>query len=200
MDFMEGLFLGSLWSDTDFENRRHVSLFMLFGMSVCGVIALSYITGSFSGILGGQRILKMILFLILFLASPFLCFRYYRYMLGLRLLILFVQAGKLVILTLLLTTWVMPYLQISSSDLQARLLTFLNQTLESSTEHFANTAGTFSTVLGVITGGVYLVFLFVSILILAVLVPGTILLLARAVQYGYDKLISKFILGNITDR
>lgn len=200
VDFMEGLFLGSLWSDTDFENRRHISLYIMYGMFVCGLVALSYFTGSFSSLLGGQRVLKLVLFLLFFLASPFICFRYYRYPIWVKIPILLVQTCKFVVFTLLFTTWVMPYLRVSSSDLQTNLVNFLNKTLEASTQRFAESAGTFSTVIGVITGGVYVVFLFVSIIILAILVPGTIFLIVRVIQFGYDKLISKFILGNITDR
>ena len=197
---MEGLFLGSLWSDTDFENRRHISLYIMYGMFVCGLVALSYFTGSFSNLLGGQRLLKLVLFLLFFLASPFICFRYYRYPIWVKIPILLVQTCKFVVFTLLFTTWVMPYLRVSSSDLQTNLVNFLNKTLEASTQRFAASAGTFSTVIGVITGGVYVVFLFVSIIILAILVPGTIFLIVRVIQFGYDKLISMFILGNIADR
>lgn len=197
---MEGLFLGSLWSDTDFENRRHFTLYMLYGMFVCGLVMLSYFTGSFSDWLGGDRVLKIVLLLILFLASPFICFRYYRYPIWAKIPILAVQASKIAVLTLLFTTWVMPYLRISSDEVQTNLVGFLNKTLESSTQRFAESAGTFSTVIGVITGGIYVVFLFAAILILAILIPGAIFLLFRWIQYGYDKLISMFILSSISDR
>ena len=32
LDYAEGLFLGRYWSDTDFENRRHIELFLLYGV------------------------------------------------------------------------------------------------------------------------------------------------------------------------
>jgi len=200
VDYMEGLFLGSLWSDTDYENRRHVSLFILYGMIVCGCVALSYLTGSLSGLLGGQRAMKLAVFLLLFLASPFLCFRYYRYPIWVKFPILLAEAIKYFVMTILFTTWVMPYLSVSASDLQTFVIAFLNKTLESSTKMFVASAGTFSTVLGVITGGIYVVFLFGAMLMLAVLIPGTVFLIVRLAQYGYDKLISKFIINNLLDR
>ena len=200
MDFMEGLFLGPLWSDTDFENRRHVTLYMLYGMAVCGLIALSFFTGSFSNLLGENRVVKLVLILFLFLACPFVCFRYYRYPIWIKIPILAVQALKVVLLTLLMTTWVMPYLNITADELQTNMVGFLNTTLESITKQFADTAGTFSTVIGVITGGIYVVFLFAVFVILAILVPGMIFLLFRIAQYGYDKVISRLILVNISDR
>ena len=200
MDYLEGLFLGSLWSDTDFENRKHFSLFILFGMLVCGCVAFSYFTGQFSSLLGGQRVLKLVVFLVVFLASPFLHFRYYRNPLWVKIPILIIDAAKYFALTVLCTTWVMPYLNISAAELQQHVVDFLNNTLESSTKMFAQSAGTFSTVIGVITGGVYVVFLFAAALMLAVLIPGTVFLIVKWIQYGYDKLISKFILGNMLDR
>lgn len=200
MDYMEGLFLGSLWSDTDYENRRHASLFILYGMIVCGCVAFSYITGQLSGFLGGQRIIKLVIFLILFMASPFLNFRYYRYPLWVKIPILLADASKYFAMTVFSTTWIMPYLTISITDIQTFVVNFLNNTLESSTKMFAESAGTFSTVLGVITGGIYVVFLFAAALMLAILIPGTLFLLVRLLQYGYDKLISKFIIGNLMDR
>jgi len=200
VDYMEGLFLGSLWSDTDYENRRHLSLFILYGMFVCGLIAMSFFTGRFADLLGAQRVLKLTVFLLLFLASPFLCFRYYRYPIWIKIPILVLEALKYTSLTFLFTTWVMPYTAVTAAELQVRVIDYLNKTLESSTRMFADSAGTFSTVLGVISGGVYVVFLFASILILAVLIPGTLFLVVKLIQYGYDKLISKFILANILDR
>jgi len=200
VDYLEGLFLGSLWSDTDFENRKHFSLFILFGMLVCGCVAFSYFTGQLSSLLGGQRVLKIVVFLAVFLASPFLHFRYYRNPLWVKIPILIIDAAKYFALTVLCTTWVMPYLNISAAELQQHVVDFLNNTLESSTKMFAESAGTFSTVIGVITGGVYAVFLFAAALMLAVLIPGTVFLIVKWIQYGYDKLISKFILGNMLDR
>jgi hypothetical protein len=200
VDFMEGLFLGPLWSDTDFENRRHVTLYMLYGMAVCGLIAFSFFTGSFSSLLGENRVVKLVMILFLFLACPFLCFRYYRYPIWIKIPILAVQAGKIALLTLFMTTWVMPYMNISSNELQTNMIGFLNSTLESTTKQFAGSAGTFSTVIGVITGGIYVVFLFAVFVILAILIPGMIFLLFRIAQYGYDKIISKLILINISDR
>ena len=200
MDYLEGLFLGPLWSDTDYENRRHTGLFLLYGLSVVGVIAYSYLTGGFAGLLAGHQILKIILLMLLFLASPFMCFRYYRMPIWVKLPVLLAEAAKYFVLTVLMTTWVMPYTYVSLETLQANMIGFLNKTLETSTERFAASAGTFSTVLGVITGGIYLLFLASAMLILALLIPGTIFLLVRMLQYGYDKLVHVFVLGQAGER
>lgn len=200
MDYLEGLFLGPLWSDTDYENRRHTGLFLLYGLSVVGLIAYSYFTGGFHSLLAEQQIVKIILLMLLFLASPFLCFRYYRMPVWVKLPILLAEAGKYFLLTVLMTTWVMPYTNVSLETLQQNMIGFLNKTLETSTERFAASAGTFSTVLGVISGGVYLLFLASAVLILALLIPGTVFLLVRMLQYGYDKLVHTFVLSQNPNR
>ena len=200
MDYFEGLFLGTLWSDTDFENRRHFGLFFLYGLTIIAMIGLHFFTGQFHWLLAEDQLIKLIVLLILFLASPFLHFRYYRFPLWGKLPVLFLGICKYASATFLMTTFVMPYTQVTMLELQENGINFLNQTLESSTERFAEVAGTFSTVLGVISGGVYLMFLFVLVGFLAIILPGTILLLFRFLQHGYDKLIATFILGRVTDR
>ena len=46
LDYAEGLFLGRYWSDTDFENRRHIELFLLYGVLTTIFLILLYWTGS----------------------------------------------------------------------------------------------------------------------------------------------------------
>jgi len=200
VDYLEGLFLGPLWSDTDYENRRHTGLFLSYGLFVVGAIVYSYLTGGLSDLLAGHQILKIVLLMLLFLASPFMCFRYYRMPIWVKLPVLLAETIKYFLMTVLMTTWVMPYTHVAPETLQQNMIGFLNKTLETSTERFAASAGTFSTVLGVITGGVYLLFLAFAVLILAVLIPGTVFLLVRMLQYGYDKLIHMFVLGPAADR
>ena len=200
MDYLEGLFLGPLWSDTDYENRRHTGLFLSYGLFVVGAIVYSYLTGGLSDLLAGHQILKIVLLMLLFLASPFMCFRYYRMPIWVKLPVLLAETIKYFLMTVLMTTWVMPYTHVAPETLQQNMIGFLNKTLETSTERFAASAGTFSTVLGVITGGVYLLFLAFAVLILAVLIPGTVFLLVRMLQYGYDKLIHMFVLGPAEER
>ncbi len=38
LDYLEGLLLGRLWSDTDYENRRHFGLFVIYGLFVDAII------------------------------------------------------------------------------------------------------------------------------------------------------------------
>jgi hypothetical protein len=199
VDYLEGLLLGVQWSDTDFENRRHVSSLALYGVLVNLLIAMGYFTGTLSAVLKEEFILKTVFFLILFFACPFICFRYYRYPIWVKLPILAVQACKQVLLTLMITSWVLPRITVSSGDIQKLLMDYLNSTLETWTAGFEDTAGTFATVLGVITGGVYVVFVFIVAVFLALIIPGTLFFIVRMLQLAYDKLVAKLILSDYID-
>ena len=78
MDYLEGLLLGRLWSDTDYENRKHFGLFVWYGLFVDAIVLYIYILGR--GLLGFGNIgpIHIAVFVLLFLANPFICFRYYR--------------------------------------------------------------------------------------------------------------------------
>ena len=78
LDYLEGLLLGKLWSDTDYENRRHFGLFVLYGLFVDAIVLYIYILNK--GLFGFGSIgpIHIAVFVLLFLANPFICFRYYR--------------------------------------------------------------------------------------------------------------------------
>jgi hypothetical protein len=174
--------------------------FLLYGLFVVGAIVYSYLTGGLSVLLAGHQILKIILLMLLFLASPFLCFRYYRMPIWVKLPILLAEAGKYFLLTFLMTTWVMPYTYVSPDTVQQNMIRFLNKTLETSTERFAASAGTFSTVLGVITGGVYLLFSCIRRADSGPFDPGDGVSSCSNAPVRYDKLIHMFVLGQAADR
>lgn len=194
MDYMEGLFLGKLWSDTDFENRRHVGLFILYGLFVDVLLLLSYFTGVNvlgSGVMGTVR---LVFFILLFLACPFLCFRYYRMPIWGKLLILIEKCIKTFLIIGMTIGLILPRIKIQSGGLQDYLVDYLNKTLEKYTMRFASDGGSFSTVMGVLTGGIHVVLVVVFIMAAAVIVPGLIFLGFRLLQFAYDWVVDKLII------
>ena len=78
MDYLEGLLLGRLWSDTDYENRKHFGLFILYGLFVDAIILYIYILErGFLGI-GNIGPIHIAVFVLIFLAHPMICFSYSR--------------------------------------------------------------------------------------------------------------------------
>jgi len=194
LDYLEGLFLGKLWSDTDFENRRHLGLFVLYGLLVDSIILFNYfIGGSLLGI-GRFGVLQIVLLAILFLASPFICFRYYRMPIAGKIVILIEKIFKSYLIVSLTVGQMLSRITIQKSGFQDYVINYLNGTLEKYTETFASSAGSFATVLAVLAGGIHVVLTAALIIAAAIVIPGLVYLAFRLLQYGYDWLISKYII------
>ena len=191
---MEGLFLGKLWSDTDFENRRHLGLFVLYGLFVDSIILFNYFVGKSIPGTGHFGVLQIILFILLFLACPFICFRYYRMPIAGKILILTEKFFKSYLVVSFTVVQMLSRITVQKSGFQDFVMNYLNGTLEKYTERFASSAGSFATVLAVLAGGVHVVLTAVIVIAAAVLIPGLVYLLVRCLQYGYDWLINRYII------
>lgn len=197
MDYLEGLFLGKLWSDTDFENRRHMGLFVLYGLLVVSVVVFNFFFGRMLLGIGSFGVLQIVLFALLFLACPFICFRYYRMPMAGKIIILIEKLFKSYLVMSFTVGQMMRYIRIPKTGLQDYIINYLNSTLESYTEQFAASAGSFATVLAVLAGGIHVVLVFALVIIAAIVIPGVIYLLFVFLQRGYDWLISRFVIKRV---
>ena len=194
LDYLEGLLLGKLWSDTDFENRKHFGLFVLYGLLVDAIILYIYILGK--GILGFGVIgpIHIAVFTLLFLANPFICFRYYRMPWWGKISILLVKIFKSYLIISYTVSLLLPKLSVRVDDLQDFLISYLNSTLEKYTEKFQASAGSFSTVLGVLAGGVHVVGTVLLFALAAIVIPSLIYLAVKIAQYVWDWIINTLII------
>ena len=194
MDYLEGLLLGRLWSDTDFENRKHFGLFVIYGLLVDAIVLYLYISGK--GLLNFGIIgpIHIAVFTLLFLANPFISFRYYRMPWWGKILVLAVKIYKSYLIVSYTVSLLLPRLSVQVDDLQDFLMTYLNGTLEKYTEKFQASAGSFSTVLGVLAGGVHVVGTVLLYALAAIIIPGLIYLAIRLVQYVWDWVINTLII------
>ena len=212
MDYLEGLLLGRLWSDTDFENRKHFGLFVIYGLLVDAIVLCLYISGK--GLLNFGIIgpIHIAVFTLLFLANPFISFRYYRMPWWGKILVLAVKIYKSYLIVSYTVSLLLPRLSVQVDDLQDFLMTYLNGTLEKYTEKFQASAGSFSTVLGVLAGGVHvvgtvllyalaaiiipgLIYLAIRLLILAaIVIPSVIFLVVKYVQLAWDWVVNMLII------
>ena len=200
MDYLEGLCLGTAWSDTDYANRKHLTSFFVFGLVVSAMFTFYVFLGRFSFIFSGNTDIKMILLILLFIAAPFLSFHYYRFPIYLKIPILALQFIKILLAVSLALSLISPKIDINFADVQIFVMEFANQTLESSVNRFSDSAGTFSTVVGVVMGGVYMALLGILIVFGALIIPGIIVLVLRMLQFGYDFLIARLVLRKYVDR
>ena len=194
MDYAEGLFLGRYWSDTDFENRRHVELFLLYGALTTVFLFLYYWTGTpFLGV-GGFGTFSIVMLSILSAGNPALCFRYYGMPLWGKICVLFVKVYKAYLVMSLTVSLIIPRLTVQSNGLKDFLVDYLNATLEKYTERFASGGGSFSTVMGVLTGGIHVVLVIVLVFAAFLIIPGLVVIIYKLVQYFYDFVIDRLIL------
>ena len=194
MDYAEGLFLGRYWSDTDYENRRHIELFLLYGFLTTIFLVLYYWTGKSLLGVGNFGVVGTIMLIMLCLVNPFLCFKYYGMPIWGKGTILFIKVYKAYLVMSLTVSLILPRLTVQSNGLKDFLIDYLNSTLETYTEKFASGGGSFSTVMGVLTGGIHVVLVVVLVLAAFVIIPGVIFILFKLVQYFYDFLADRLIL------
>ena len=194
LDYLEGLLLGRLWSDTDFENRKHFGLFVIYGLLVDAIVLYLYISGK--GLLNFGVIgpIHIAVFTLLFLANPFISFRYYRMPWWGKILVLAVKIYKSYLIVSYTVSLLLPRLSVQVDDLMDFLMTYLNGTLEKYTEKFQASAGSFSTVLGVLAGGVHVVGTVLLYALAAIIIPGLIYLAIRLVQYVWDWVVNTLII------
>ena len=194
LDYLEGLLLGRLWSDTDFENRKHFGLFVIYGLLVDAIVLYLYISGK--GLLNFGIIgpIHIAVFTLLFLANPFISFRYYRMPWWGKILVLAVKIYKSYLIVSYTVSLLLPRLSVQVDDLQDFLMTYLNGTLEKYTEKFQASAGSFSTVLGVLAGGVHVVGNVLLFALAAIVIPSLIYLAVKLVQYVWDWIINTLII------
>ncbi|MCQ2517033.1 MAG: hypothetical protein MJ094_09300 [Saccharofermentans sp.] len=197
MDYLEGLFLGKLWSDTDFENRRHIELFMLYGILTALFVGLMFWTGNaFIGV-GNFNLFQKIALILISIANPFMCFRYYRMPLWGKILVLIGKAFKAYLVMSLTVALIIPRITVKSSGIKDFLINFLNSTLEKYTDKFAGNGGSFATVMGVFAGGIHVVLVTVGIILALVLIPGVIFLIYKLVQYIFDYIIDRLLIRKV---
>ena len=194
LDYLEGLLLGRLWSDTDFENRKHFGLFVIYGLLVDAIVLYLYISGK--GLLNFGIIgpIHIAVFTLLFLANPFISFRYYRMPWWGKILVLAVKIYKSYLIVSYTVSLLLPRLSVQVDDLQDFLMTYLNGTLEKYTEKFQASAGSFSTVLGVLAGGVHVVGTVLLYALAAIIIPSLIFLAIKLVQYVWDWIVNTLII------
>ena len=186
--------LGKLWSDTDYENRRHFGLFVLYGLFVDAIVLYTYIVGRRLMGFGSIGPIHIAVFVLLFLANPFICFRYYRMPLWGKLLILLVKISKAYLIISYTVSLLLPRLSVGVDDLQDFLISYLNTTLERYTEKFQASAGSFSTVLGVLAGGVHVVGVVLLFALAAIIIPSLIFLAVKLIQYIWDWVVNTLII------
>lgn len=186
--------LGRLWSDTDYENRKHFWLFIIYGLLTNSFVLYAYILGKKLLWCGNFGMPLFAAFIVLFVASPFICFRYYRMPFWGKLIILAEKIFKSYLVLSYTVSLMLPRLTVNVGDLQTFVIDYLNKTLETYTTKYAASSGSFATVTGVLAGGLHVVLVLLGNFIVVMAVPGLIYIAFRICQFVWDWLINTLIL------
>lgn len=117
MDYLEGALLGSLWSDTDFENTRHRGAALWLSV-VFWLLGGWFVTRANKGsVFYSQPLLWAILLFVLILVSPLLSYIYYDVGVPARLGILLIQTVKYGSVYFLLYSLAVPHLILGEESL-----------------------------------------------------------------------------------
>lgn len=158
MDFLEGALLGPLWSDTDYQTRKHTGFNLLISLAFWLYLLYAFYRINSSGtpfLLADNLLNWTFIGSLLFLLSPLLCLIYYRSPLIARFAILFVQFAKYLTLYLAFFKWLAPSLEIDFGTTLTSMTVFLNDTVGTAIEYYTEryqTSGLFAstTVLAII--------------------------------------------------
>ena len=111
-----------------------------------------------------------------------------------KLLILSVKIFKSYLIVSYTVSLLLPRLSVQVDDLQDFIINYLNATLEKYTEKFQASAGSFSTVLGVLAGGVHVVGMVLLLALAAIVIPSLIYLVVKLIQFVWDWLVNTLII------
>ncbi len=194
MDFLEGFLLGPVWSDTEYETRRHTGFFWLIGWITAAVFFwLLLYPERYSQWLFVNLTSAIVLTVILFIATPFMSRFYYKVHFLLKIPMLFIQIAKFVLLLKISLHIGLARYQINRAEFPQQLLEHVNQTIENSTVYFETLGRGIGMLLGIIAGGLIIVSTIIGIVLLATLLPVIALLVFKTLQRLLDELIYRYI-------
>jgi hypothetical protein len=189
MDFLEGFLLGPVWSDTEYETRRHTGFYWFAGWLTLFVFAYLVISpDAVPSWFGMPRYLPVLLFSIFTLASPFACRYYYQLNILLKIGILIFQFLKFGFAFLAFFQFWLPKFSLDMEALPQAILDYINQTIAKATDYFANIGQGVGMLVGIASGGILIVLTFAGYLLAATVVPVLYLIILKTIQRGFDLL------------
>ena len=194
MDFLEGFLLGPIWSDTEYETRRHTGFYWLIGWLACAAFLWMLIyPEKVPEWVDMPTYLPVLLFLVITVLSPFASRYYYRLNILLKLIILLLQAGKFGMAFLALFQRLLPEVHLDLSALPQDILELINKTIAKATDYFSGLGEGLGMILGIVGGGLLIVLAFAGGVLAASWLPAIYLAALKLIQRCFD-LLARLIL------
>lgn len=192
MDYFEGVLLGTVWSDTDYENRSHkgaallISALFWVGFTV---LLLQFYADTLSPWFQRSSF-WLLISLLMIIISPVLSYYYYKCPLLIRFLILFWHAAKYIAAVLLVYSLVVPAISLNFDTLLPDLLEWMDNTVGTFVERNTEVYELF----GLLVSGLALVLIGIISFVLAMLaIALTPILYMQIVKYTQRLLDVSFL-------
>ncbi len=195
LDYWEGFLLGPLWSDTDYETKRHGGQILGIGALVwLGIAAIVVMPGAQDFWISPASLrLSMLLFIGLVAVSPFLSRIYYRLAWPLRLIVLGLQLVKLMAGMWIPVNLLLKGFHLDLASLQDQAMVFFNEYLSGIIDRFTGDYGGAGMIIGIIAGGTSIALMGTGIVLAALIAPRLALCVMRASQWVYDSLLFRLL-------
>ncbi|MGI6157253.1 MAG: hypothetical protein ACOYH4_02060 [Saccharofermentanales bacterium] len=187
MDYLEGFLIGPVWSDTDYQSRRHVSahVFLATVMAALFVVFVIF-PNTVDRWIWIDWPWSLILLIAAVLLTPVLSANYYRWHAALRPIILLLYAFKYVLLFYVLVHIFLPMTELETASLPALVYARMDNHITVMLEKIASGGGILATVAGVLVGGLWVVAEVLLILLILIAVPLAAIMLFKCLQWLID--------------
>lgn len=190
MDYLEGFLIGPVWSDTDYETRRHYHAHVLLALLFAGAFFLLTLKPDWAAkVVVVDYPLSFILLGALVVLTPILSSFYYRIPLVLRPLVLLVYVFKYVLLFYLILHFLSGFVPETVADLPQLIMTRMDHHITQTTGFFQFAGSLFGMILGIVFGGLWIVAEALLLVAAAIVVPLIIIGLFKLLQLLLDRLL-----------
>lgn len=201
MDYLEGFLIGPVWSDTEYQTRRHVMVHVLLAVLVAALYVTMLIKPSLSElVLVVPFRITIISFIILLFVTPFVSAFYYRVPVFFRPLLLLLYIATYVSAMLSLLHLVLPLYEPDMDQIINLILERINNHIDVTTSFFVFLGPLFSMIIGIIAGGLWTVGEGVLLVLGIVAVPLLVILFIKSFRQLLDSLIMHVVFGSLRRR
>ena len=199
MDYWEGFLLGPLWSDSDYETRRHNGQILGIGLVVWVAIAAIILMPGAQNIAISDASLRfcIVVYAALFFVSPFLSRFYYPCVFPVKIAILLVQLGKLAAGMMVPVNILLKGFTLDFAALQDEAMVFFNEYLGGMIDRFTGTYNGLGMIIGIVAGGLSIFLMGTGIALAALITPRLLLAGMRILQWVYDSVVFRLIFRRV---
>ena len=201
MDYLEGFLIGPVWSDTEYQTRRHTMVHIVLASLVAALYVALLVMPSLRPIVLIVPVrISAVAFVLLMFLTPFLSAFYYRIPAFIRtlMLVFYIAVYAFGIMTLL--HLVLPLYQPDVSALSDMALERINERIDLTTGWFTVLGPMFSMVTGIIMGGLWLVGEGLLVVIGIIAVPLLLIVLIKSWRRLFDLIIVNVFFAEVRRR